>query len=52
MSDTNNWTVRMYKAELKGMKQGLMKIKSHGLCPLRAEELIAEKKEEILKASK
>jgi len=52
MSDTNNWTVRMYKAELQGMEQGLKKIKSYGLCTLSAEKLIAEKKKQILKASK
>ena len=52
MSDTNNWTVRMYKAELQGMEQGLTKIKSYGLCTLSAEKLIAEKKKQILKASK
>ena len=23
MSDTDNWTVRMYKAELKGMEEGI-----------------------------
>jgi len=52
MSDTNNWTVRMYKAELQGMEQGLTKIKSYGLCTLSAEKLIAKKKKQILKASK
>jgi hypothetical protein len=52
MSDTNSWTVRMYKAELEGMEEGLMKIKSHGLCTLSAEKVIAEKKKQILKASK
>ena len=52
MSDTNKWTVRMYKAELKGMEEGLIKIKSYGLCTLHAKKLIAEKKKQILKASK
>ena len=42
----------MYKAELEGMEQGLEKIKSYGLCTLSAEKLIAEKKKQILKASK
>ena len=52
MSDTDNWTVRMYKAELKGMEEGIRKIKSYGLCTLDAEKLITEKKKQILKASK
>jgi hypothetical protein len=52
MSDTDNWTVRMYKAELKGMEEGIRKIKSYGLCTLSAEKLVSEKKQQILKASK
>ena len=52
MSDTNNWTVRMYKAELRGMEKGLRKLKSYGLSTLEGEKLISEKKTQILKASK
>ena len=52
MSENDSWTVRMYKAELRGMKEGLRKLKSYGLSTLEGEKLISEKKTQILKASK